>query len=346
MGALSAGRARAPQLANACAAPWSRLSRWPPARALTSGGAEVVSGIDEFDRPLRPLAVQSHARRYQMLDDFNEQFNKFVAVFPDERSLRVSGHLFVVTGDRGYGKTSLRQRCAFWMKEEYANTSSEIIVVDLSDEDWKGDTIDVRTLRTRDWILSSMAGCLKNEDIDHIRNYEDMLESFRVLGAALRARRTATDSLRPVCLVALLQGYPSVEEIKLYYRLAREGMVFIAEIFDPDAIRGITGIMGRKDEGFNRSGVALHLLRLGALNTGDGERLMRWIQSDLQGCPSLTNPEFMASIDALIKIRKLGAAELIKLLIGTVRVAIAEQADEVTMHHVHMYFEQALFRSA
>jgi len=45
---------------------------------------------------------------------------------------------------------------------------------------------------------------------------------------------------------------------KLYYRRTCEGMVFIAEIFDSDAIKSISENSGAKGEDFGRNTVELH----------------------------------------------------------------------------------------
>ena len=346
MEVVSTTTARATRPANIHAAGWRRQAKRPLALALRTEGASLLSEIDDYEKPLRPLRVPEHVDRYQAIDNFIEQFRKFTDIFSDPASWRTKGHLIVVTGDSGYGKTSLRQRCAFWMLSEYTHTHCEIVVVDLSDEYWKADTIDARLLRTRDWILADMAGRLDQKDIERIANIKDMMDSYRALGLALRTRGAAAGTPKPIVLVVLLPGYPQPEELTRYYGLTREGMVFIAEIFEKGAIESITEKIETRHEMFRRDSIAAHVLQLGVLKPGDDELLAMCLQSDLQNCPRLTNSQVAAYLNRLIKGRKIGMAQLMKLLTGALQYAITEQANEVTLDHIARYYENAFYRPA
>ena len=310
------------------------------ARAMHNEGVSLPGGMDDCERPLRPLSVPEHVARYRSVDNFCAQFKEFKAAFADAANVKAKGHLFVVTGDRGYGKTSLRQRCAFWMRVEYApsHLDCEIVVVDLSDEDWKNDTSNMRIVRVRDWILDEMSGWLDPEDITRIRNFTDMFASFKALGTALRTRGAETGDPKPIVLVVLLPGYPSVVELEEYYRLAREGMVLLAEVLDVDATREITDKIDKSHENFRRDSIDAHVLPLGELKPGDDELLMARIQADLANCPAFSNGEVLASFKGLIQTRKVGVSQLMKLLIGVLENAMAEQANVVTVDHIIRYY--------
>lgn len=301
-------------------------------------------GMDDYDRPLRPLSFPKHMARYQAVDNFIEQFAEFKALLNSGADPSAKGYLFVVTGDRGYGKTSLRQRCAFWMLSEFSQNhpNCEIVVVDLSDEDWVGDTIDKRVLRTRDCILDELSGPLEPGDIAHIKNETDMVESFRLLGRKLKMRGAADGQVRPVVSVVLLPGYPPTAELEKYYALAREGMVFIAEVFDPEVIRDIT----EKAAKIERDAVRVRTLPLGVLKPGDDELLTKWIKADLENCPLLTNADVVAHFNRLVQERKISASRLMKLLIGVLRIAMNKSATEVTLDHIQMYYENQVFGPA
>jgi hypothetical protein len=291
--------------------------------------------------------VQGHRNRFQPVDDFEAQFEKFKKVFDTPDALHSRGHLFVVTGDKGYGKTSMRQRCAFWIYTEYSRKNYEIAVVDLSDEGWEPDVVDQQLLRVRRWILRGLVGRLDPADIASIENNADIEESFHELGIKLRTRGIAQGSPMPLVLLVLLPGYPSAEELRRYYGLAREGMVFMAEVFDPDAIRDITRKIEEKQSGFNkRNDIYAHTLRLGLLKVGDDDLLMAWMQANLPNCPGLTNGQVRARVNELIQTKKISAYQFMKLLIGVLKYAIADHAVEVTEDHVMAYYQEMLYPSA
>ena len=329
-----------------------RDSMTQPVRALPRGGASLSVGMDEYDRPLRPLSVPEHIDRYKEIDNFIEQFDKFKAVFDNGADPSVNGHLFVVVGDRGYGKTSLRQRCAVWMMAKFDDNhpDCDVVMVDLSDEDWADDTVDARVLRTRNRILDELTGPVEAGDIGYIRTIPDIADSFQALHRKLKTRTAADGKIRPAVPVVLLPGYPSTRELERYYTLARGGMVFIAEIFDEDATRDIKEKIHKRHEGFHRDGVRGHILSLGVLKPGDEALLMAWIQEDqqkdLQSCPLLTNAEVVASLNTLIQGNEVSVSQLMKLLMGVLRIAMARSATEVTTEHILKYYADELFKSA
>jgi hypothetical protein len=252
----------------------------------------------------------------------------------------------VVTGDRGYGKTSLRQRCAFWLYSQYNQHNCEIAVVDLSDENWEPDTIDQQVLSVRRWILSNLDGRLDHDDLVRIGTNSDIVGSFNELGIKLRTRGIAKANPSPVVLLVLLPGYPSEEELKRYYSFAREGMIFMAEIFHPGAMQDITGKIRSRQDPFNRNIIDAHVLRLGTLKVGDDDLLMTWLQGDLQNCPSLANGEVRKKTNKLIQANKVSTSQFMKLLIGALKVAIEEQAVEVTNDHIYRFYETQLYSPA
>jgi hypothetical protein len=290
--------------------------------------------------------VPGHESRYQPVDDFEEKFEEFKKVFDSPGKLHSRGHLFVVAGDRGYGKTSLRQRCAFWIYREYNQQNCEIAVVDLSDESWDPDTVDQQLLRVRRWILRSLDdGRVDHSDITRIEANNDIAESFYDLGVKLRMRGIAQGNPMPLVLLVLLPGYPSPEELKRYYGLAREGIIFMAEILHPDAIRDITEKIKARQDGFNRNNIDAHILPLGTLKAGDDDLLMTWMQANLHNCPGLTNGEVRGIIRELIQEKSVSISHLVKLLIGALRFAIKEHAGEVTVNHVARYYRDQFFSS-
>jgi hypothetical protein len=347
METVSSGRVRAHRTANVRTASRGRLVRRPPVRALPGEGASLTEDIDDYDRPLCPLSVPEHESRYRSVDDSETRFLEFQKIFATPQSLHSRGHLFVVTGDRGYGKTSLRQRCAFWMHGKYNQPNCEIAVVDLSDENWEPDTIDQQVLSVRRWILSSLDdGRLDHDDLGRISTNSDIAGSFNELGIKLRTRGIAKGSPSPIVLLVLLPGYPSEEELKRYYSFAREGMIFMAEIFHPGTIQDITGKIKSRQDPFTRKAIDAHVLRLGTLKVGDDDLLMTWLQGDLQNCPALTNGEVRKKTNKLIQANKVSTSQFMKLLIGALKLAMEDQAVEVTNDHIYRFYETQLYSSA
>jgi len=341
---VSTRRVRAARPARIRTASRRRLARPLLVRALPREGARL---LDDYDRPLYPLTVPRHRSRYQPVDDFEARFEEFQKIFETPDALHSRGHLFIVTGDRGYGKTSMRQRCAFWTHTEYDQKNGEIAVIDLSGEDWETETVDQRLYRVRRWILKGLVGRLEPSDIALIDTNVDIEESFHDLGVMLRTRGIAQNRPMPIVLFVLLPGYPSSEELKRYYGLAREGMVFMAEIFHPDVIQDITRKIEIERDGFNnRNNVYTHILRLGVLKVGDDDLLMTWMQADVPNCPGLTNSEVRAKVQKLIQEKKISASQFMKLLIGALKVAMVDQAAEVTVDHVIQYYQDRIYSSA
>jgi hypothetical protein len=320
------------------------LARRLPVRALPREGASL---LDEYERPLYPLTVPEHRNRYQPVDDSETKFEEFKTFFNTPDALLSRGHLFVVTGDRGYGKTSLRQRCAYWICTEYNQKNCEIVVVDLSDEGRKAETVDEQMHRVRLRILKGLAGRLDPADIALIAANADIEEFFHDLGIMLRTRGIAQNMPMPLVLLVLFPGYPTSEGLERYYELAREGMVFMAEIFHPDTIRDITRKIYDERDGFNnRNNIYAHILRLGTLKLGDDDLLMTWMQANEPNCPGLTNGEVRASVQKLIQEKKISASEFMKLLVGSLKVAMADHATEVTVDHVLQFYQNNYYLSA
>jgi hypothetical protein len=340
METVSTGRVRARRTASVCTASRGRLVRQSPVRALPREGARLPDDIDDYDRPLRPLIVPGHESRYQKVDDFEVRFQKFQDIFVTPQALHSRGHLFVVTGDRGYGKTSLRQRCAFWLYSQYNQHNCEIAVVDLSDESWGLETVDQQVLSVRRWILSNLDdGRIDHNDILRIGSNSDIAESFNELGIKLRSRGIAKGNPSPLVLLVLLPGYPSEEELRRYFSFAREGIIFMAEIFGRDAIQDITEKINARQEPFRRNAVDAHVLPLGELKVGDDDLLMSWLETHLNNCPALTNGEVRDKLKKLVQAEKVSTSQFMRMLIGALKIAMDDHAAEVTSEHFYRFFQ-------
>lgn len=305
--------------------------------------ASLSDEVSDYNLPLRPLRDHLHADRYQAIDGFNEQFARFRKVFDRPDAWQARGHLFVVTGDRGFGKTSLRQRCAYWMREEmrkeWKHPDCEVVVVDLSDEDWSSATSDLRLTLILDRVLDDLRYFLYKEDLSLIKGRPHIEDSFQKLDSLLKWRVGADGTRKPVVTVVLPPGYPDIKDIKQYYKLIREGMVFIVEIFSQDDIKAITENIDRRRDPFVLGRVNAHVMRLGELKRGDDKLLAQRLQKDLGNCPSLNNTETWNELGRLLNAgREVSASQMMKALTGAVKIAIEEGSGVVTGDHVKSFF--------
>ena len=290
--------------------------------------------VDEYLQPLCPLHIDGHEHRYLAIDSSEERFNDFTRTFADPASSMDKGHLVVVTGDRGYGKTSLIQRCAFWLREQ-AKSHCKVVVADFSDERWPStDTEEERLRRTFDWIMDELRDTLERDEVTQIRGYADMMESYRDLGRVLRDRVGSNgDAAPPVLLIVLLQGYPRPPELEQYYMLARPGMLFFAELFESEDMAKMAEMMPR----FNKHGTDVHLLAMDELKSGDADLLVDWIRQYGGNWPDVPREIVRKYFDFIIRY-KVGMSQLSKLTWGTLAVAAAESASSVSDEHVARYY--------
>lgn len=297
--------------------------------------------VDTYCVPLRPLSEPAHAARYLAVDSSQERFREFTAAFADPVSWAAKGHLIAVTGDRGFGKTSLIQRCAAWL-HDVNQSCCRVIVVDLSDERWPPlETEEKRVALTFAWLIDGLRGVLQQSEVTRIMEHSEISESFRDLERVLANQLAPDGTPLPVVSVILLPGNPRPMEVARYYDLARKGMFFFAELFDKDDIDDFI----RAKPTFNRIGVDTHHLSLGVLKPGDATLLMDWIKRQGGNLPSVPTA-IKDHFDGLVDEHKIGISELAKLAWGTLSVAVSEAAAQVTHEHINRYYEMKIFGSA
>lgn len=298
--------------------------------------------MSEFDDPLRPLYQPDDERRYLPVDSIEEMFGRFTAAFGDPADWIAKGHLIVVTGDRGCGKTSLIQRCAYWLKTR-PQPNCKLVIVDFSDEQWT-DTEDQRTKRVFSRILDLLGQSedLRTSVLERIRTYEaDLNDAYYHLSQALGSRQTEQgEPLPPVALAVLLPGYPKPAEVKRYYEIARPGIFFFAEVFEVADIHAIRFEMPR----LNRANVGVHHLGTGVLNPGDAYKLVDWFRGAGHDSPEFPDEIVRVHLNGPVEYySKVSIRELTKLAWGLLCVAKEEAADRVTETHVARYYEQLVF---
>jgi hypothetical protein len=311
-----------------------RVHGWP------FRGGNVTFPVDQYFQPLCPLENPDDKSRYLDIDSYEEMFKKFKDAFDDPGDWNASSHVIVVTGDRGYGKTSLIQRCAHWLRVEKPQQACNVVVLDLSGERWPVETGDERIKRTFGRIINKLKSYLPKETISELIGHShDINDSFYYLGQALKAKVSATHGALPIALVVLLPSYSTASEVARYYNLACPGTFFFAEIFEVEDTRKVRDEISK----LSRSRADFLPLAMSVLKVGDANKIANWIRNERPGNPVLPNKIVQERFDSLIDGRKISISELNRLAWGVLRFAAKEAADQVTDRHFAQYYEEIIY---
>ncbi len=292
---------------------------------------------DQHPDYLKPLNGKIDADRYLPLDGGDDCFAEFTNIFGDPATWTNRGHLTVVTGDRGYGKTSLILRCISWLEDRAASSGHcRVVPVDMSDERWPSKSIAGRMDETLSWILAELErkALVDPRELAAISSRASMAEKYRDLGLVLSSRRgDARQRLFPVVLSVLLDGYPTPEELAQYYNNVRPGMFFFAEVYDEEHIRKLVSMRST----FTRKSADAHLLELDVLKTGDPITFANWIRHIAGSRPEIPDT-LINDINRDIIPKGIGVGELAKMTWGAIENAVAENAPQVTAMHIVKYY--------
>jgi energy-coupling factor transporter ATP-binding protein EcfA2 len=314
------------------------------------GGSNL---LDEDDfRALFWLANSKSAeKRCLPVDSSQERFVDFTAQFTHPADWIDAGRVVLVTGDKGFGKTSLMQRCAAWLLDRSAHEPRyRLIVVDLSDARWPtdqtndavrqeprgSDASDVRMQRTLDAMLDKLAGLalISPESRARIERPSRVGDRFSALGELLESLRDSDDLT--VVMAVLLEGYPIPSEVTGYYNSAAKGMFFFAEMFRPEYVSQIA----YEKPKYNRNSAYLHILPLGAVKPADLRAFADWIRDTGNNFPEFPDLVLDEIRSGVIQ-RESGVLELAKMMWGALRAAQRRGVAEVsTIDFVEYYAMQ------
>jgi hypothetical protein len=298
----------------------------------------------DFIKPLCPLRYDKfNDERYFPLDSSLENYEKFIKHFKDAAEWTSRGQLITVTGGRGYGKTSLMQRCAAWLRDNAKNIGQcEVVPVDLSDEGpaptmLLGDRVE----ETADRILEAVAKKMRKEQLEEVKAEPAAAGKIRKLSIILSSRVDGNGKTLPsVIVVALLRSYSAPAEIAEYYNnIMRKGMIFFAEAYEKlDEIREL-------HPGFNRLEVNALMLELGALKAGDFGGLVQRLQREEPHLPTVPST-MIDSIEKEFIPRRVSAGRLARLAVGVLEIAHGLAATELQQDHLDQYLRDFYLKYA
>jgi energy-coupling factor transporter ATP-binding protein EcfA2 len=294
-----------------------------------------------YNEPLCPLEDEDDLARYKGLSSYLERYREFTGLFEDEADWRRKGHLIVIAGDTGYGKTSLQQRCAYHLRHYYGEDGArEVCVIDLSNDPVDGDAENVLD-HFRAQVMRNLGRYVRAEDLQDLKKDPDLVSAFQALDDHLRGRGQSGNKPheKPVSLVVLLPQYPSVEELKQYCKVLQKGMVFIAEEFRPEIIERLNEELKSRERVFSRREIAVRVLELDGLTRSDANLLIEGMEEYVNNCPDLRGPGFMDYVNQRFSQNKeLSVREFTNALECVVDDALKKGDSEIAYKHVYEYF--------
>lgn len=259
-------------------------------------------------RPLQPWKDPEHRDLYVPVDSTQIAFREFVDAMGDLREAVEEGHLVLVTGDTGCGKSALVNRCADWLVAKAAERGLTGRVVDLAGclEGKPEQAIEPRQAEVCDRLL----GKLIDLDLLHPGASEHLRATggaphqvFPRIGGALR---------REVLLIVLLPSPKDLDQEVVRYASGMQSgrVLYLVESADLTQAK-VDSIVQRSPNS------AITALRVGFLAEGDvirfaTDRIKRWATTGVY--PRLS-PEALEFIENAS--RQLGIGTVQRLLYET-----------------------------
>ncbi|SDH32775.1 hypothetical protein SAMN05421505_11450 [Sinosporangium album] len=231
---------------------------------------------------LCPWLDTAHDGLYVGVDDVFASFDRFTQSFNPLGKLLVNGHVVLVTGHDGCGKSALVNKCVHWLnsrlREQAAQPhgqdtpSGSPVIVDLMDIHPEGDhkkrartlfSVCVERLREQ---VAQFFTLPEWEKLEALPVEKDLVEGYQFLSGLLKKYS--------LVLLVLMPRARSEEEIHELARLALRNIVFFAEI----ATFGITPINRIKRELTS----SLVPVKIGPLRAEDG---LLWFKDHMRRVP-------------------------------------------------------------
>jgi hypothetical protein len=278
--------------------------------------------------PLEPSTEADLEALYLPVDQTKEEFDRFKEHLAGVERLGEQGWLVVVTGDSGCGKTSMVKRCALWLELKLQEQYLSPVKVDLTGENLVHEDIKTRLRRVFGSVLRHMRGGLDSTTVTLLRDLGkserdgDLDDAFEWLADELLAV-PADAAKRPVAIV-LLPTCPTAKEVLRYAAIARQGLIFFAEVADPQEARQCDAEL--RDQRNSRF-LALHL-KVGKLKPGDGRLFANNVNlrhsetTSTASFPRMTDEVIDTHLEAMIKDPGMSILRLRRLASGACREAV------------------------
>lgn len=187
----------------------------------------VIDAVYGQPRPLQPWRAgrTGDEKFYVPVDATEEQFIAFTEALPHPRVLIDEGRLVFVTGHDGCGKTSLVNRCAWWVQDQLTSEGFNGTIIDLTQEVGQNESVETRRRKVFERLVDELG---RRKLIDAIAK-ADLLAPRE--DPAYRGYPQLGDVLHEndVVIILLPPSGQLTDEIKDYARLARQRILFFAE---------------------------------------------------------------------------------------------------------------------
>jgi hypothetical protein len=253
-----------------------------------------IPGVSETLHPLDPTDDPAHDGFFVDIDRSFGAYHQFQEVF-GRRSWQ-DGAVVVAVGDRGYGKTAVLNRCAWWLAT-HLPAPLQATIVDLRFLAMHGMSSPGRMREVGHHLLRQLAYA-RVLPSEAVRDRPDPDEVFPYLPSQLRSDR--------VVIVLMPPTDDAFGELAEYVRLVADRVVLLCETSFAQAF---------DLQRFRPAGEARPLvLRLGTLRPGDAEKFWE-ARRELHKGAEIVVPD-AGALERFTSMRAMSVGEFQSLLLG------------------------------
>lgn len=240
---------------------------------------ELYQHVDSVCVPLSPTRRPEDVGRYIELDSGPLMFARFKKLFEDPQAVYERGHLIIVDGGTGFGKTSLANRCAHWLGEQLGTEGHRTVNLIESEVD------ENETEKRLQWVFRRAVEEAGQSVAGHTAELRalaetSVTEAFSALGRKVCVGDTSA------ALIVLMPPDGTAAEVRRLAAAAGRGLVFFVEMNDSVQAKECADSYGR---GKTTGELTVARLTLGELNEGDGTRLVKAIHAGAAS-PAIPDP--------------------------------------------------------